>query len=138
MSDVGLHLCMCFFFSSRRRHTRFDCDWSSDCALPIFDTLEKLLGDDLVSVYVRPIERRDQSLVYAKRLHFFLSGSVKTPVSDVGKVSGDGSCGGHHGTDEMGASAASLASFKVSIAGGSTAFAGLQDVGIHTQAHRAA
>src|SRR5256886_1050977 len=31
-----------FFFSSRRRHTRFDCDWSSDvcssdlcCSLPI-------------------------------------------------------------------------------------------------------
>src|SRR2546430_9734228 len=23
-------LCLCFFFSSRRRHTRFDCDWSSD------------------------------------------------------------------------------------------------------------
>src|SRR2546430_8898175 len=22
--------CFCFFFSSRRRHTRFDCDWSSD------------------------------------------------------------------------------------------------------------
>src|SRR2546427_12946984 len=22
--------CVCFFFSSRRRHTRFDCDWSSD------------------------------------------------------------------------------------------------------------
>src|SRR4029434_9391885 len=21
---------MCFFFSSRRRHTRFKCDWSSD------------------------------------------------------------------------------------------------------------
>src|SRR2546430_4131366 len=21
---------LCFFFSSRRRHTRFDCDWSSD------------------------------------------------------------------------------------------------------------
>src|SRR5438270_9056195 len=27
---------MLFFFSSRRRHTRFDCDWSSACALPIF------------------------------------------------------------------------------------------------------
>src|SRR2546427_9325690 len=31
-----IHLCYChdvfsfFFFSSRRRHTRFDCDWSSD------------------------------------------------------------------------------------------------------------
>src|SRR2546423_11351426 len=24
-----------FCFSSRRRHTRFDCDWSSECALPI-------------------------------------------------------------------------------------------------------
>src|SRR5256886_3747268 len=22
--------CFAFFFSSRRRHTRFDCDWSSD------------------------------------------------------------------------------------------------------------
>src|SRR2546430_6300407 len=27
---------MFFFFSSRRRHTRFDCDWSSACALPIY------------------------------------------------------------------------------------------------------
>src|SRR2546430_13121364 len=27
MDAVGLRL---FFFSSRRRHTRFDCDWSSD------------------------------------------------------------------------------------------------------------
>src|SRR5690606_17622701 len=26
---------MTFFFSSRRRHTRFSRDWSSDCALPI-------------------------------------------------------------------------------------------------------
>src|SRR2546427_6850644 len=24
------HSCVFFFFSSRRRHTRFDCDWSSD------------------------------------------------------------------------------------------------------------
>src|SRR2546427_1539531 len=23
-------ICSLFFFSSRRRHTRFDCDWSSD------------------------------------------------------------------------------------------------------------
>src|SRR2546430_9125161 len=32
---------MIFFFSSRRRHTRFDCDWSSDvCSsdlLPLFE-----------------------------------------------------------------------------------------------------
>src|SRR2546430_7715953 len=38
---------MCFFFSSRRRHTRFDCDWSSDvcssdlsyCGAQIFEAL---------------------------------------------------------------------------------------------------
>src|SRR2546427_5665265 len=29
--------CSTFFFSSRRRHTRFDCDWIQTCALPIFD-----------------------------------------------------------------------------------------------------
>src|SRR5256886_16991145 len=29
---MWIHFTMCvfFFFSSRRRHTRFDCDWSSD------------------------------------------------------------------------------------------------------------
>src|SRR5205085_9523718 len=25
-----VYVCLFFFFSSRRRHTRFDCDWSSD------------------------------------------------------------------------------------------------------------
>src|SRR6266478_7439553 len=28
--DSVEHCIFCFFFSSRRRHTRFDCDWSSD------------------------------------------------------------------------------------------------------------
>src|SRR5688572_32505832 len=32
-----------FFFSSRRRHTRFDCDWSSD-----------VCSSDLVGDYVTP------------------------------------------------------------------------------------
>src|SRR5438445_5026110 len=36
---------MClFFFSSRRRHTRYWRDWSSTCALPIY--LGPLLGHD--------------------------------------------------------------------------------------------
>src|SRR2546427_3994813 len=29
-SVYALHSILFFFFSSRRRHTRFDCDWSSD------------------------------------------------------------------------------------------------------------
>src|SRR5256886_6707506 len=28
--EVAQHAVDFFFFSSRRRHTRFDCDWSSD------------------------------------------------------------------------------------------------------------
>src|SRR2546430_7412572 len=32
-----------FFFSSRRRHTRFDCDWSSDvCSSDLFRILYEL------------------------------------------------------------------------------------------------
>src|SRR3989475_9262005 len=30
MADLVSSLLCFFFFSSRRRHTRFDCDWSSD------------------------------------------------------------------------------------------------------------
>src|SRR5688572_31005748 len=30
LSKDGNISVICFFFSSRRRHTRFDCDWSSD------------------------------------------------------------------------------------------------------------
>src|SRR3989475_8546576 len=34
---------MFFFFSSRRRHTRFDCDWSSDvCSSDLKDFIGKL------------------------------------------------------------------------------------------------
>src|SRR5690606_39703734 len=33
-----------FFFSSRRRHTRFSRDWSSDVALPIFVAGVAVLG----------------------------------------------------------------------------------------------
>src|SRR5207237_3513702 len=37
-------ICFCFFFSSRRRHTRFKCDWSSDVALPISSAYARTLG----------------------------------------------------------------------------------------------
>src|SRR2546430_3268798 len=30
LEGVSVLLVFLFFFSSRRRHTRFDCDWSSD------------------------------------------------------------------------------------------------------------
>src|SRR2546430_11958403 len=41
---------MCLFFSSRRRHTRFDCDWSSDVCSSDLETLRRLveMGGDFV------------------------------------------------------------------------------------------
>src|SRR5256886_10543987 len=36
-----MRLSRVFFFSSRRRHTRFDCDWSSDvCSSDLYGSLE--------------------------------------------------------------------------------------------------
>src|SRR2546430_6546166 len=36
-----------FFFSSRRRHTRFDCDWSSDvCSSDLLCPDEQACGSD--------------------------------------------------------------------------------------------
>src|SRR2546430_3618471 len=49
----GFTLCF-FFFSSRRRHTRFDCDWSSDvCSSDLMTSLRVLL---LVTLEVLPIQ----------------------------------------------------------------------------------
>src|SRR2546430_13577726 len=36
--------CSFFFFSSRRRHTRFDCDWSSDVCSSDLDRRHALLA----------------------------------------------------------------------------------------------
>src|SRR2546430_5618317 len=36
--------CVMFFFSSRRRHTRFDCDWSSDVCS---SDLQRISGPDI-------------------------------------------------------------------------------------------
>src|SRR2546430_846923 len=43
--------CCLLFFSSRRRHTRFDCDWSSDVCFPI--CLARRVGDVVAERYQR-------------------------------------------------------------------------------------
>src|SRR5256886_9189172 len=46
--NAVLHMTIFFFFSSRRRHTRFDCDWSSDvCSSDLRAT----------EIFADPIER---------------------------------------------------------------------------------
>src|SRR5256886_2991354 len=50
-SDV---LCIVFFFSSRRRHTRFDCDWSSDVCSSDLKWLSLLKRDAIGPIPDRP------------------------------------------------------------------------------------
>src|SRR5256886_10162187 len=52
---VSRVLCCLFFFSSRRRHTRFDCDWSSDVCS----------SDLLRPAAVRTVERAELVVVSA-------------------------------------------------------------------------
>src|SRR2546430_10836015 len=40
-----------FFFSSRRRHTRFDCDWSSDvCSSDLDAVNDKISDEDILRI----------------------------------------------------------------------------------------
>src|SRR2546430_5252917 len=55
----GLSGIALFFFSSRRRHTRFDCDWSSDvCSSDLHERLVGVLGNELVAVGVHHQHQR--------------------------------------------------------------------------------
>src|SRR3954454_7338068 len=65
-----------------------------------------------------------------------LLGSGK--LADVDKMAMDGRRCGHGGTDQVSAAAGALASFEIAVAGGGAAFARIQPVGVHGQAHRAA
>src|SRR2546427_27914 len=55
-----------FFFSSRRRHTRFDCDWSSDGALPISFRPKKATQRSVLDLH-------NMTGVVALPFHFFFA-----------------------------------------------------------------
>src|SRR5256886_9392097 len=64
----ALGVCSRFFFSSRRRHTRFDCDWSSDvCSSDLLvlaaARLDLLLGEADPGDLRRGIDDRGDHLV---------------------------------------------------------------------------
>src|SRR2546430_16735056 len=53
-----------FFFSSRRRHTRFDCDWSSDvCSSDLGDALWRY-GTNMVPLEYQPSTLTSPVFVY--------------------------------------------------------------------------
>src|SRR2546427_6324490 len=47
-----LVFCIFFFFSSRRRHTRFDCDWSSDVCSSDLEIKEERVRKIIVFMYL--------------------------------------------------------------------------------------
>src|SRR5207237_3430555 len=48
----------CFFFSSRRRHTRFKCDWSSDvCSSDLISRIGQPLVDEGFFADLAELER---------------------------------------------------------------------------------
>src|SRR5205085_5532196 len=60
-----------FFFSSRRRHTRFDCDWSSDvCSsdLESFAHGERDLSEPFPNPSLQDLVHREQSSLLRKAL----------------------------------------------------------------------
>src|SRR5438309_5053258 len=61
----------CVFFSSRRRHTRWNCDWIQTCALPIYPSFRAILPP---GTYVtRPrnfLTHTDNALNGYPRLHY--------------------------------------------------------------------
>src|SRR5256886_7403217 len=72
---------MFFFFSSRRRHTRFDCDWSSDvCSsdLQIYSNYRKFTNSKDVPANLQSLDQRWEDFVdlldvYRRRKHHLRS-----------------------------------------------------------------
>src|SRR2546430_13228603 len=62
--------CGCFIFSSRRRHTRFDCDWSSDvCSSDLnMSFLNNVVRNLGTSVNTGQIHGQGLSGAYAQRI----------------------------------------------------------------------
>src|SRR5256886_8319713 len=73
-------MCGFFFFSSRRRHTRFDCDWSSDvCSSDLRNRVGPMLLIDPVAISIHFGEIPHNFIYRAPRkasewqLHYFAS-----------------------------------------------------------------
>src|SRR2546430_13063510 len=61
---------MFFFFSSRRRHTRFDCDWSSDvCSSDLFGRGKSCV--QLLTLHTRPFTVGSNTIQYVVFIHSF-------------------------------------------------------------------
>src|SRR5256886_2128406 len=76
----SLHILVFFFFSSRRRHTRFDCDWSSDVCSSDLASYLVADPDAGVAFLVDPDRNIDTYLSAAARLGVLITDSFETHV----------------------------------------------------------
>src|SRR2546430_2993113 len=65
-----------FFFSSRRRHTRFDCDWSSDVCSSDLSNMLQSHGYKVTAVEF------DSRIIGMAKTFFYLDPSVQTVADD--------------------------------------------------------
>src|SRR5260370_18370061 len=95
-----LYVSLGFFFSSRRRHTRFKCDWSSDVCSSDLDHITDKKVDNLLSRLAHnPSEAADKLMAAAAeknkdperrflaryRLAQYLKGSEERRVGEEGR-----------------------------------------------------
>src|SRR2546430_17637074 len=76
-----------FFFSSRRRHTRFDCDWSSDVCSSDLNPFRGRGMFSLMLLAISIIALSQFALYYWRAV---LAGVAAQPVSDRGLVGAQG------------------------------------------------
>src|SRR3989475_5317323 len=72
-----------FFFSSRRRHTRFDCDWSSDvCSSDLVADRRPYTMNEIVDTVERLLEHEFGMTVAHRRLRLPALASQVAGVAD--------------------------------------------------------
>src|SRR2546430_9507760 len=80
LDDTLLWQSLFFFFSSRRRHTRFDCDWSSDvCSSDLLGSvcIEFLVPSRRISTaFEMSVSKRDRKSTRLNSSHSQISYAV--------------------------------------------------------------
>src|SRR2546430_8011071 len=87
---MGAHVlhCVVFFFSSRRRHTRFDCDWSSDvCSSDLLGTDSDRMNCFCISSDPNPCPNVFRATVRSMRVSCALSTRLVAPTPIVLTIS---------------------------------------------------
>src|SRR5256714_3572284 len=74
-----------FFFSSRRRHTRFDCDWKT-CALPICGSLDPDDPHWFLQTRKEALRRADVVLIFGTPLDFRIGYGRASHVNPAAKL----------------------------------------------------